>query len=655
MHYRKDIDGLRAIAVLLVVVFHVYPHKVTGGFIGVDVFFVISGFLITRLIDAELRDGDFSLLDFYARRIRRIFPALALVLAACLAAGWFVLFPADYRNLGKHVAASAGFIANFSLWRDAGYFDDPSELKPVLHLWSLGIEEQFYILWPTLLLIAWRWRRLPAALAAAVLAASFACNLIVSRGDSTAAFFLPTTRFWELMVGCLLALGLPHDTFAPLASRHGKGCAVLLCDGLSLAGSILIIAGAVFINSGRSFPGWWALLPTLGAAALIAAGPGALVNRTMLSRQPAVQLGLISYPLYLWHWPILAFLRHYHFKEPPDLMRWAGILVALALAAITYRFVERPIRRGAPFTWKPAGAALAMILIGSAGLTAVAERGFAGRFPPEIAVLLDDADNVAKVFVGSGLCRRPGASSGFALTTDCALPPGSPLRQVVVWGDSHSANLVGGLLAREERAGIHVVFFTTVGCPPIPSYAYTHPGLPNCPAANRLAIDAIPRLKPDTVILAGNWGPYDGGPNAALVDERSIRGAVTRVAVMGPRRVVGVGQFPLWDYAVPKLLAREYRNGHAASVAAAAASALRSNDYVAPLTFVSDQRVARWFRAAGAEFVSPLATLCDARGCLITVPGRIDPMERDEDHMTNAGSIWFVRVNEKALIGGASP
>ncbi len=649
MQYRKDIDGLRAIAVLLVVLFHVHPREITGGFIGVDVFFVISGFLITGLIGAELRDGDFSLLNFYARRIRRIFPALAVVLTACMALGWFILFPVDYRNLGKHVAASAGFVANFTLWRDVGYFDDPSELKPVLHLWSLGIEEQFYILWPTLLLLTWRWRRAPVALASAILAASFVWNVVVSRAAPASAFFLPTTRFWELMVGCVLALGWPPRALAASADTRWQQRVALVRDAASLLGSGLIVAGAALINGGRSFPGWWALLPTVGAALLIAAGPGAVVNRQLLSRSPVVQLGLISYPLYLWHWPILAFMRHYHFKEPSDLMRWGGIVVAVALAGLTYRFVETPIRRGAPIVWKPVGAVVAMTLIGCLGLAAFAERGFERRFPPDIAVLFRDEDNVAKVFVGSGRCLRRSESPTIALTGDCAGPAGA--RSVVVWGDSHGSNLARGLIEIERTRGtIHVVFFNTVGCPPIPSYAYTHPGLPDCPAANRIAIDRITSMRPDTVILAGNWGPYDGGANAALVDERSIREAVGRLRAIGVRRIVGVGQFPLWDYAVPKLLARQYRDGRAAVVAAAAASPVRSMAYVAPLTFVSDQRVGQWFRAAGAAFVSPLATLCDPAGCLMTVPGRIDPMDRDEDHLTNAGSIWFAGVNEKSLL-----
>src|SRR5690349_4919064 len=366
---------MRAVAVLLVVLFHVYPRLLTGGFIGVDVFFVVSGFLITGLICSGLRDGTFSLSGFYVRRIRRIFPALAVVLAACMATGWLLLFPADYQNMGKHVAASAAFVANFTLWGDAGYLDTPSELKPVLHLWSLGIEEQFYILWPLLVLATWRWRHATMIVATAIFAASFTWNVALSGPEPAAAFFLPSTRFWELMVGCILALALSEGGLLTFG-RWDRGAATIR-NTLSLLGALAILASAVIVD-GRSFPGWWALLPTMGAALVIAAGPGAFINGQVLSRPSLVWLGKISYPLYLWHWPILAFIRHYHLKGPTDLMRWGGIVLAITLASLTYRFVETPIRRGAPIALKPLGAVFAMILAGCAGLAVFAESGFAG-------------------------------------------------------------------------------------------------------------------------------------------------------------------------------------------------------------------------------------------------------------------------------------
>jgi len=642
LHYRKDIDGLRAIAVLLVVLFHVHPHELTGGFIGVDVFFVISGFLITGLICSGLRDGSFSLIDFYARRIRRIFPALAVVLAASMVAGWLVLFPADYLNLGKHVAASAAFVANFTLLQDTGYFDTPAALKPALHLWSLGIEEQFYLLWPTLMLLAWSWRRAPLVLAGAILAASFTWHVLLGRSDPAAAFFLPTTRFWELMVGCILALALPTT----------GGPAPAMRDAASLLGAGLIAVGTILIGGGRSYTAWWALLPVLGAALLIAAGPGGLVNRQMLSRTPLVWLGLISYPLYLWHWPILAFMRHYALKQPSDLMRWAGIALAVALASLTYRLVENPIRRGAPLALKPLGAAVAMLAIGCTGLAVFAASGYAARFPRDLAVLFRDDDTAAKTFVGSGLCVRAVRGEDFAFTDACARGAAPDSTLIVVWGDSHAANLLHGLAEIEQaRPSLRLVFFATIGCPPIPSYAFTYPRLPDCPAANRIALQRIGSLKPDAVILAANWSAYGGGPTAAVVDQESIREVVDRLKSIGVNRIVGVGQFPVWRYAVPKLIARDYRDGHASPDPAGTASPMRSIHNLDPRTFAADQRARQWFQSTGAAFVSPLVTLCNDDGCLMTVPGRADPMNRDEDHMTNAGSAWFAATTIKSLLG----
>ena len=649
MQHRKDIDGLRAIAVLLVVAFHVHPREVTGGFVGVDVFFVISGFLITGLIRSGLRDGDFRLLDFYARRIRRIFPALAVVLSACVAVGWLVLFPDDYRNLGRHAAASAAFVANFTLWQDAGYFDAPSVLKPLLHLWSLGIEEQFYILWPAVMLLAALGRRgAPLLAACAVLIASFAVNVVVSRADPVAAFFLPATRFWELMVGCILALVLEagRPTSAAAYSDH-----VRARDAASLAGSLMITLAAILIGPGLAFPGWWALLPTVGAALVIAAGPGAWVNRQVLSRPALVWLGLISYPLYLWHWPILAFLRHYSFRPPSDLIRWGAILLAVVLADLTYRFVENPIRRGRPLAWKPLGAALAIALLGCVGVAIVAEGGYARRFPAEIATLFG-ADNVAKVFVGSGRCLHDGSASKLDLTDDCESPVPAGTRRIVVWGDSHAANLVGGLLRLETaRRDVHLIFFATLACPPVASYAYTRPEFQDCPSANRIALEKIGRIAPDTVILSGNWQQYDGGPHAGRVDATSIQETVARLRALGVARVLGVGQFPVWDFRVDKILARKYRLGSRPLGAAMAAAPIRSADLLDPGTFAWDRQAAQWFASAGAAFLSPLSTLCSGAGCLLTVPGSAAPMARDEDHLTSSGSIWFGTQNEKALLG----
>ena len=380
--YRSDIDGLRALAVLSVVLFHAFPEILPGGFTGVDVFFVISGFLISTILYSNLEAGRFSILDFYGRRIRRIFPALILVLASCYALGWFVLLPDEFAQLGKHMAGGAGFVQNFILWGESGYFDNSAETKPLLHLWSLGIEEQFYIVWPILLWLGYRLRLNLLSITVLIAIISFALNIrgINVTKDLTATFYSPQTRFWELLIGGTAAyltlypnIKFKHRISRVLKSVHSAWIAIVwdsqkqiekqvlasaftatearlkyfsganLC---SIAGLLLLILGMILINKHRAFPGWWALMPTIGAVLLIIAGPLAVINRTLLSNKLMVALGLISYPLYLWHWAILSFLRIMQGEVPLWWYRVLAVLLAVGLSILTYKFIEKPIRFG---------------------------------------------------------------------------------------------------------------------------------------------------------------------------------------------------------------------------------------------------------------------------------------------------------------------
>ncbi len=336
--YRPDIDGLRALAILPVVLFHAFPNLLPGGFIGVDIFFIISGYLITGILLKDIQAGNYSIKTFYARRVRRIFPALSVVLLFCLALGWIILTAVEYRALGKHAAGGAGFIANIMFWKEAGYFDAAGDTKPLLHLWSLGIEEQFYIVWPLLLyfVVKRSWNVLYVIVAVAVL--SFIWNIARIGVDPSGAFYSPLSRSWELAIGAFLA----YQTVTPIASlaqfikRHQTS--------LSALGLILVLIGFVVINEGRAFPGWWGLLPSLGSALLIASGPQALVNRYVLSQRLMVWVGLISFPLYLWHWPLLSFARIIYSETPPFDVRWILVGLSVMLAWLTYWVIEKPIR-----------------------------------------------------------------------------------------------------------------------------------------------------------------------------------------------------------------------------------------------------------------------------------------------------------------------
>jgi len=358
--YRSEIDGLRAFAVLSVVVFHAFPSWLKGGFIGVDVFFVISGFLITTHIFEKLDKGQFSFGDFFGRRIRRIFPTLILVMLGSLAFGWFALLADEFAQLGKHVASGAVFITNFILVDESGYFDNAAETKPMLHLWSLAVEEQFYIVWPFLLWLAWKRKFNLLTITILVAVLSFYLNLRFVKSHPTETFFWPVGRFWELLSGSILAWLLLYKLETLSRSKlwvdkflvrviHPKE---VEADGsttsnlMSFLGLLLLAYGVIRINENLAFPSQWALFPVLGAVLIIASGSKAWLNRVFLMNPIAVWFGLISYPLYLWHWPILSFLQIIDGEMPHRDARIAAVLLSILLAWLTYKFIEIPIRFG---------------------------------------------------------------------------------------------------------------------------------------------------------------------------------------------------------------------------------------------------------------------------------------------------------------------
>ncbi len=328
---------MRAIAVLIVVVFHAFPDFLSGGFVGVDVFFVISGYLITGLVLRDLRDQSFSLRHFYARRVRRIFPALSLVLGFGLLAGWLCLNFIEYKQLAKHTGSSAVFLTNFMLLREAGYFDNAADTKPMLHLWSLEIEEQFYLLWPLLLLLFKRIPRWSLQVLLLLMASSIGYSFwLVFKGDLARDFYSPLSRSWELLLGASLAIALMNNPRLARAWRNPAGW----------WGLALILGAAVFFDKDMAFPGFWAFIPVTGAALVLLAGMNSSLNSVWLASRPLVAIGLISYPLYLWHWPLLSFARILASQTPSPEVRLGLVALGFVLAYLTYRFVEQPIRRG---------------------------------------------------------------------------------------------------------------------------------------------------------------------------------------------------------------------------------------------------------------------------------------------------------------------
>lgn len=533
--YRPDIDGLRAIAVLAVVVFHAFPTLAHGGFVGVDVFFVISGFLISKHIWEELGTGTFSIRTFYARRIRRIFPALAAVLLACLLAGWLILTPDEYEQLGKHVVGGAIFVSNIVLWKESGYFDNAADTKPLLHLWSLGIEEQFYIVWPLLLALFWRCTRHLGWAMLAILGASLAWSLAVARHDVVADFYSPLTRFWELALGAGLALLAAHRPAAGADYRS-------LISWLGLG----LILGAVFVvEESYAFPGAWALLPTVGAACLIHAGEGAWPNRQILSSRLLVWIGLISYPLYLWHWPLLSFARIMESGTPSVEVRFWLVAASIVLAWLTYRFLERPVRSRPRSGVIVLVLCLAIFLLGAAGLAVKKLDGMKSR---HLAMLNGDPATLALGADRGRLHDACGIDEAQRSIFQYCLSSGPQAPRYALLGDSKGEALFYGLVRESGQD----TSWTMIGSvyPPEPGAAPEDPQQ----IKNRLALQTVAgNPSVEVVVLAvalRGVFPLDAdtgfiAANAAHAPEKiSAYSAAIRQLEQAGKRVVFVADNP---------------------------------------------------------------------------------------------------------------
>lgn len=434
--YRSDIDGLRALAVISVVIFHAFPTLVPGGFVGVDIFFVISGFLIGTILLKSIEQGTFSFLDFYARRIRRIFPALTLVLISCWVIGKLVLLPDEMTELSKHIAAGAGFVANFALWYESGYFDTAAELKPLLHLWSLAIEEQFYLLFPIILWAAWKVRFSAIRLIFAIGLVSLILNLYFIGIDPNATFYLLPTRAWELLAGTLLAWACLQPWWvSKVQGQHSR-----LNDALSAAGLALIFFALFSFKSSDQFPGWRAILPVLGSVLLIAAGPSSIINKRIFSTQVAVAIGLISFPLYLWHWPLLAFARIAQGEAPSIEIRSAAVAASLLLAWITYSLVEKPLRARILKQPRQTPAFVGLMMV-------IALGGFVSYKNPTATPLETKTETALAIEKNTAIslanCATRFPDWNKMTDNPCLIQDGSVTSSVI--GDSHAAHLFAGL------------------------------------------------------------------------------------------------------------------------------------------------------------------------------------------------------------------
>jgi peptidoglycan/LPS O-acetylase OafA/YrhL len=651
LDFRPDINGLRALAVLGVVIFHADRAWLPGGFVGVDIFFVISGFLISRIILAQCAGGRFSLAMFYARRAKRILPALLVVVSFVWIVGWFMAAPTQFREIGGGLLGNSYFTVNFWLLRLAGiggYFGADSTTKPLLHLWSLSIEEQFYLVWSILLLALFKLeRRIVFPVVLGVFVASFAFSVRLTPIDPIAAFYLPWSRGWELALGALLAY---REVFS--LKRFSYPSRPLANIGAG-AGIALMLGAFLFLNEAQSFPGWLAAIPTIGSA-LVIASPNSRPGEVALGNRVAGFFGAISYPLYLWHWPLFAFARIW-----PGVMPTASVLLALAcvavlLAALTYRLIEQPV--AAPFRRRPFATALVLFgllaVTGFVGKLTYDAKGFPSRFPPLVDRIFDyDSTGAESQRLLSCFYQRDEASypldeehrrvASFFEAHHCAAiqDPRKPI--ILIVGDSHAAHLFTGLQeVYGERANL--LTLSSVFCVPLVENVAMDQGVagtPRCRAINDYVFDASRTIKPDVLIVGGYFAQYDHEANWRYPGflDAFVAGA-RRLHDEGVRSIIVAGQVPTWAPVLPILVGRD--------VLEHGAAAEFSRIGVKPDSLDTDRALVSKDWGEGVRYVSQAAKLCGPEGCRRLIGENLpqDLLAIDYGHYSLQGSVFAVRT-----------
>jgi peptidoglycan/LPS O-acetylase OafA/YrhL len=627
--YRPDIDGLRAVAVLAVVAFHAFPNVVTGGFVGVDIFFVISGYLISRIILSPPGGQRFSFLGFYGRRIRRIFPALLAMLVLVCVFGRLILLSDEFQLLGKYVLAGAGFGVNIGLYLDTEeYFG--AITSPLIHLWSLGVEEQFYFVWPLLLFATRRNRQVQLAILVAVTIASFIANVVAVSEHPLAAFYLPWHRLWELSIGGVVAHvelfgGIRFGRFD--AGPFGPRSAVRWLIGASsrsVLGAVLLLAAIAFYHDGMGFPGWWALAPTIGAALVISAGVRAIWNRSVLSSRSMVNVGLISYPLYLLHWPILSFAHTMDWRQFTPAAKLGAILIAFILAALTYRYLEVPVRRA-----RVSVRLMARLGVPMGACAAIGYLTFIEIIPPRP----ESAEVTSFVQAAEEPSPYP-KQQGF-------LTLGDGPKRVLLLGDSTLAQYYSRAekVLRDHPGNVRqAVFAWRAGCASDADMSLVDPAA--CRELVQKAMAYADDEQVDTIVIGFCWYAYftgildpdhvgEAGPLVPAT-ERALAELETMVAgfVGKKKRVYILLQTPLNAGFPPLQMIRRtiWAPGFVLDRRPAAKAEIVQafEPFVAKLRGIADR--------AGATVIDPMDALCDAEACpAATLQG--EPIYHDSFHI----------------------
>lgn len=601
--YRPDIDGLRAIAILPVLLFHAHVPGLPGGYVGVDIFFVISGFLITGIIAREVDEGRFSLIRFYERRARRILPALTVMIVAVLGGAAWLYLPGDFEGVPRSALAASLFLSNAYFYATTGYFAGDADTKPLLHTWSLAVEEQFYIAFPLLLMLIARFTpRWRTGLLIAAALGSLVLSVAMAQDTSGFAFYLPATRAWELLAGALLALG------AIPVVRAG-----LVREILALLGVGAIVVAVTLFDRETPFPGAAALLPVLGAAALLHCAPDTAAGR-LLSWPPLRWVGLISYSLYLWHWPVIVFAEYASDRTLAGWSAAGAIGLSALLAFLSWRFVERPLRDARAM---PAGQLFAVAGIAMAGLMAlslalIATGPWASRFPPAVLALAAARDDVSPM-------RKACHDSALRGAEPCVLGPKGAL-DAILWGDSHGVEMAYAL----SLQGRTLTQMTTSSCPPVLDWRGAKDA--RCAQANRATFE---RIRTDrrlhSIYLSAFWA------NGTFVDPATLAQLDRTIAALraAGRTVVIIGAVPPQQVDVPRYLAHLARAGRMEEAQGRDPASLRVATAGLRALF------AKW-QARGVRVIDPITALCDTRQCAIIAGGK--PLYFDSHHLSIAGA-----------------
>ena len=638
MEYRREIDGVRALAVLPVMFFHAGLQTFSGGYVGVDVFFVISGYLITKIILSEREAGTFTLARFYERRARRILPALYVVMLACLPFAWLWLLPTDMESFSQSLVAVSAFSSNLLFWWQSGYFEPAAELKPLLHTWSLAVEEQYYLLFPVLLILMLRLgRRWTMALLAALATLSLGAAQWGSIVDPTATFYLLPTRIWELLIGVLVAFHSSTD------NRHDPNIVVSQL-GSAIGLSLLAYAVLAFDKETPS-PSLYTLVPTVGTALIILFTTSQTLVGKLLGHKLFVGVGLISYSAYLWHQPILAFARHRGLGEQSQFLLGALTIGALIPAYVSWRYVETPFRDRRRFDRRQifVRCAVGSIAFVAFGMVGVLTKGFEGRLGNEqrefLAYFQNDLPDW-KYYMKIRLPERYRNDCNFydvakyrlgaqtrlpveTISAQCFQKSPEAKRFVFVWGDSHAQQLYYGL-RQVLPDDWQILQVATSGCL---ARLNATPNKQNyCEYSNWFAFSKIVEDKPDVVIVG-----QDAGHDVARMND-----IARELLAVGVKKVIFAGPNPHWTTDLPKIVA------------------WRLGDNVPRRTYAGiDRRVtaldgelrSRLPQSASVRYVSVIDYFCNRDGCLVYYGDDIREgiTSWDYGHLTPIASYHFAK------------